>query len=100
MAIPNLMLIGDDRNITNEYDVVTILLKSAGSVEVWIWGVTIEQDITPKRKEDAIKMHKLADVLNNRWSAAITVVQNYVYRRGAEIILEIDGTETRRAINC
>ena len=98
ISLPNLEIIDDNGRTTNEYDVVTIVLRDNKDVEVWVWGVTVEQNINAKRREDILKIQKLDRLLHDRWGNDLKVVQNYVYKDGPEICCTIDGTETRRLI--
>lgn len=97
IALPNLKLTTDGK-IENEYDVVSIVLKNDKEVEVWVWGVTTEQDLTPKRDSDMAKIQKLKDLLGNRWEADVRVVPCYVHRHGNQIRCEVDGRQERRDV--
>lgn len=98
IALPNLKLLKEDGTIENEYDVVSVVLKDNKDVEVWIWGVTTEADIEPKRKDDLAKIQKLKDLLGRRWEADVRVVTCYIYRDRSDICCEIDGRQERRTI--
>ncbi len=63
IALPNLKLMNDVGVPENEYDVVSVILKGDKFVEVWVWGVTIDQNLTTKRAQDMTKIHKLKDLL-------------------------------------
>ncbi len=95
-VLPNLVLLKEDRNKENEYDVVSIALKEDKHVEVWVWGVTTEADIGRKRQEDHVKIQKLKDLLGNRWGGEVRTVENYVHKEDNDICCEIDGTQERR----
>jgi hypothetical protein len=96
VALPNLKLLKHDGTTENEYDVVSVVLKDNKDVEVWIWGVTTEADIRPKRKDDLDKIQKLKDLLGGRWAADVRVVTCYIYRDRSDICCEIDGRQERR----
>ena len=98
IALPNLKLIKEDGTTENEYDVVAVALKDDKDVEVWVWGVTTERNLNPKRTADLGKIQKLKDLLGGRWEADVRVVSCYVHRDGTYICLEIDGVQTRRAV--
>jgi len=98
IALPNLKLIKDDGRDENEYDVVSVVLKQDKHVEVWVWGVTVEQNLTPKRNADMAKIQKLKDLLGQRWAADVRVVTCYVHKDGDDICLEIDGCQSRRIV--
>ncbi len=98
IALPNLKLIKEDGTTENEYDVVSVALKGDKDVEVWVWGVTTEQNLGPKRTADFGKIQKLKDLLGGRWGADVRVVTCYVHRDGNDICLEIDGVQTRRTV--
>ena len=97
IALPNLKLMKDDGQPENEYDVVSVILKDDKLVEVWVWGVTVEQNLTAKRNNDMAKIQKLKDLLGQRWGADVTVRTSYVHRDGNDICCEIDGRQQRRA---
>jgi hypothetical protein len=96
IALPNLKLLKDDGTQENEYDVVSVALKHDRDVEVWVWGVTTEHNLGPKRTADFGKIQKLKDLLGNRWEADVRIVTCYVHRAGNDIRLEVDGVQTRR----
>ena len=98
IALPNLKLLKDDKNIENEYDVVSVILKEDKHVEVWIWGVTTQIDINRKRTQDHAKIQKLKDLLGNRWGGEIRAVENYIHKDGNIIRCEIDGRQPTRTI--
>ncbi|MEN6521150.1 MAG: hypothetical protein ABFD46_08380 [Armatimonadota bacterium] len=98
ITLPNLKVLKDDGSVENEYDVVSFIRKKDKSVEVWIWGVTIEQDINRKRADDQQKIQKLRDHLGSRWDSDIRIVSNYVYRDNGQVCLDIDGVIQRRSI--
>lgn len=98
IALPNLKLLKDDGEAENEYDVVAVALKGDKDVEVWVWGVTTEQNLGAKHTADLGKIQKLKDLLGGRWGADVRVVTCYVHRDGNDICLEIDGVQTRRAV--
>jgi hypothetical protein len=98
IALPNLKLVKDDGTVENEYDVVSVALKGDKDVEVWVWGVTTEANLGPKRTADLSKIQRLKDLLGGRWEADVRVVTCYVHREGNDICLEIDGVQTRRTI--
>jgi hypothetical protein len=98
IVLPNLKLKKDDGNDENEYDVVSIILKNNKDVEVWVWGVTIEQNIDEKRTSDILKIQKLKDLLGNRWGEDIRVVICYVHKDKNTIVCDIDGRQDRRNI--
>lgn len=95
--MPNLKLSKEDGEVENEYDVVAVVLKGDKDVEVWVWGVTTEQNLQPKRNSDMAKIRKLLDLLGGRWEADVRVVTCYVHKDGNEICCEIDGRQERRA---
>lgn len=95
-TFPNIVILKEDRNPENEYDVVTILGKKGKSVEVWIWGVTTESDLSAKRSSDTQKIQQLRDLLGNRWGGEIRAIQNYIHIHNNQICLEIDGRQERR----
>ena len=96
IALPNLKLLNEDKTVENEYDVVSVILKEDKHVEVWIWGVTTEADISLKRTEDQSKIQKLKDHLGNRWGGDIKTITNYIHKDGNDICCEIDGRQERR----
>ncbi len=99
IALPNLILIKeDDRKPENEYDVVSVILKEDKLVEVWVWGVTVNQNLAEKRSEDMDKIQKLKDLLGQRWGGDVTVRTCYVHKDGNDICCEIDGCQTRRPV--
>jgi hypothetical protein len=98
IALPNLKLLKEDGNVENEYDVVSVVLRDDKHVEVWVWGVTTEANLVPKRIADLGKIQKLRDLLGGRWDADVRVVTCYVHKDGNDICLEIDGVQTRRTI--
>ena len=98
IALPNLKLMKEDETTENEYDVVSVALKEDKHVEVWVWGVTTEQNLGPKRSADLVKIQKLKDLLGGRWEGDVRVVTCYVHRNGNDICLEIDGVQTRRTV--
>jgi hypothetical protein len=98
IALPNLKLMKEDGTTENEYDVVSVALKGDKDVEVWVWGVTTEQNLGAKRTADLGKIQKLKDLLGRRWEDDVHVVTCYVHRDNNEICLEIDGVQTRRMI--
>ncbi len=95
-VLPNLILFKDDGKMENEYDVISIFLKSDKEVELWIWGVSSSQDISIKQKEDYGKIQILRNKIGNRWGGEIKVVTNYIYCNNQELILDIDGRQERR----
>jgi hypothetical protein len=99
MALPNLILLTEEKITENEYDVVSVLLKDDKKVEVWIWGVTTEADIIRKRTNDHVKIQKLKDLLGSRWGGDVRTVENYLYKEGNDICCEIDSVQTKRRIN-
>lgn len=99
ITLPNLRLIKDDGQHENEYDVVSVVLKDDKYVQVWVWGVTVEQNLSPKRAADLVKIQKLKDLLGQRWAGDVKVVTCYVHRDRNDICCEIDGSQTRRTIN-
>jgi hypothetical protein len=98
IALPNLKLLKEDGRDENEYDVVSVILKEDKFVEVWIWGVTVEQNLTSKRNNDMAKIQKLKDLLGQRWAGDVTVRTCYVHKDGSHICCEIDGCQTRRSV--
>lgn len=98
IAVPNLKLMKDGGTVENEYDVVSVALRADKDVEVWVWGVTTEANLGPKRTADLGKIQKLKDLLGGRWEADVRVVTCYVHRKDNDICLEIDGVQTRRNI--
>ncbi|MEN6343014.1 MAG: hypothetical protein ABFC89_10720 [Methanospirillum sp.] len=99
MALPNVKIIGEDQNIQNEYDILSVVLKNRRKVEVWLWGVTTEENIGRKRLDDRRKMGILRDTLGERWRGDIKTVENYIHTNGSDILCDIDGIQTRRRIN-
>ena len=97
VALPNLRLLKDDGTTENEYDVVSVVLKKDKDVEVWVWEVTTEQKLAPKRSADFTKIQKIKDLLGNRWEGDVRVVTCYIHREGNEICCEIDGRQQRRS---
>jgi hypothetical protein len=67
-------------------------------VEVWVWGVTVEQDLTGKRTADVAKIQKLKDLLGQRLGGDVTVRTCYIHRDGNDICCEIDGRQERRGV--
>ena len=65
-------------------------------MEVWIWGVTTQSDVSRKRDEDRAKIQKLKDLLGDRWGTDIRMRENYIHRSDNNICCEIDGQQTRR----
>jgi len=98
LSVPNYVVIADRGNTTNEYDVVSIILKAYSTVEVWVWGVTTEDNIEAKRRDDLAKMNRLRDLLGNRWGGEIRTVSNYVHIEDNAICLDIDGRQERRRL--
>ncbi len=99
IALPNLKLIKEDGRDENEYDVVSVILKEDKFVEAWVWGVTVEQNLTPKRTADMAKIQKLKDLLGQRWGSDVTVRTCYIHKEGNDICCEIAGCQTRRTVN-
>ena len=77
---------------------MSVVLKEDKHVEVWVWGVTIEANLAPKRNADLVKIQKLKDLLGGRWEADVRVVTCYVHKDGNDICCEIDGAQQRRTI--
>jgi hypothetical protein len=98
VALPNVKLLKEDGTTENEYDVVSMVLKEDKDVEVWVWGVTTEQNLTLKRNADMAKIQRLKDLLGSRWAADVRVVTCYVHKHGNDICCEIDGRQERRPI--
>ena len=98
IALPNLKLMKEDGRTENEYDVVSVALKGDKDVEVWVWGVTTEQNLGAKRTADLGKIQKLKDLLGGRWETDVRVVTCYVHRDGNNICVEIDGVQSRRVV--
>lgn len=98
LTLPNLEIKKDDGMMENEYDVLSVVLKGDKDVEVWVWGVTIEADLTSKRGADLAKTQKIRDLLGARWEADVKVVSCYIHRDGNYICCEIDGRQERRAV--
>jgi hypothetical protein len=96
IALPNLKLIKGDDQPENEYDVVSVSLKEDKHVEVWAWGVTTEANLDAKRTADLGKIQKLRDLLGSRWGDEVRVVTCYVHKEGADVVLDIDGRQSRR----
>ena len=96
IALPNLRLTKEDGRDENEYDVVSVILKEDKYVEVWVWGVSVEQNLTPKRKADMEKIQKLKDLWGQRWGSDVTVRTCYIHKEGNDICCEIDGCQQRR----
>lgn len=97
-VLPNLILFKDNGNKENEYDIASIFLKSYKEVEIWIWGVSSNQDISIKQKEDHGKIQILKDKIGNRWGGEIRVVTNYICCNNRELILDIDGRQEHRQL--
>lgn len=97
VTLPNLKLLKEDGMVENEYDVVSVVLKGNKDVEVWVWGVTTDADLAPKRTADLAKIQKLKDLLGGRWEADVRVVTCYVHKDGHDICLDIDGRPERRS---
>ena len=91
-------LIREDGRDENEYDVVSMVLKEDKFVEVWVWGVTVEQNLTSKRTADMVKIQKLKDLLGQRWGGDVTVRTCYVHKDGKDICCEIDGCQQRLTV--
>jgi hypothetical protein len=98
ITLPNLKLMNDDGRPENEYDVVSVILKEDKHVEVWVWGVTVEQNLTAKRDSDMKKIQRLKDLLGQRWGGDVTVRTCYVHKDGNAICREIDGCQTRSPV--
>lgn len=98
IALPNLRLLKEDGNPENEYDVVSVVLKNDKDVEVWVWGVTTEENLTQKRADDLAKIQKLKDLLGSRWGNDVRIVTCYMHKDGNDICCEIDGKQERRTI--
>jgi hypothetical protein len=96
IALPNLKLIKGDDQPENEYDVVSVSLKEDKHVEVWAWGVTTEANLDAKRTADLGKIQKLRDLLGSRWGDEVRVVTCYVHKEGTDVVLDIDGRQSRR----
>ena len=58
VTLPNLKLVKDDSMPEGEYDVVSVVLKGDKDVEVWVWGVTTEANLDPKRTADLGKIQR------------------------------------------
>lgn len=99
VALPNLILLKQDGSPENEYDVVSVVLNEDRNVEVWVWGVTTDQNLTAKRNSDMAKIQRFKDLLGGRWESDVRVVTCYVHKDGSDICCEIDGRQERRAIN-
>lgn len=99
IALPNLKLIKEGGRDENEYDVVSVILKEDQFVEVWVWGVTVEQNLAAKRTADMAKIQKLKDLLGQRWGGDVRVRTCYIHKEGNDICCEIDGAQTRRTIS-
>ncbi|MDD5092793.1 MAG: hypothetical protein PHV74_00210 [Dehalococcoidia bacterium] len=98
VTLPNLKLLNEDDTVENEYDVVSVVLKDDKDVEVWVWGVTTEQDLTRKRNADLVKIQKLKDLLGNRWESDVRVATNYINKGANQICLDIDGRRIFRDV--
>lgn len=98
IALPNFKILNEDGTTENEYDVISIVLKEDKNVEVWVWGVTTDQNLTPKRVSDLTKIQKLKDLIGARWETDVRVVTCYVHLEGNEICREIDGRQDRRRV--
>jgi len=98
LVLPNLILFKDDGNKENEYDVISIFLKSDKEVELWIWGVSSSQDISAKQREDHSKIQVFKNKMGGRWSGEIRVVTNYICCNNRELILDIDGRQEHRQL--
>lgn len=94
-CLPNFVILRANGTPENEYDVISFILKTNMSVEILIWGVTTEIDISKKRRDDTTKIQRLKDLLGQRWEG-IRTVQNYVHLEAGQICLEIDGCHERR----
>ena len=71
VSLASTVLPEDDGNPENEYDVVSTVLKSDGSVEVWIWGATTQEGSGTKRARDMQQIQKLKDKIGQRWSGEV-----------------------------
>jgi len=89
------MILNDKKMPINEYDSISISLTENKNVQVWIWGVTTELGIKRKRDDDRQKIQKIKDHLFSRWEG-IKLIENYVYKDGNNICLEIDGHRFKR----
>ena len=98
IALPNLRLMKGDGQPENEYDVVSVSLKDDKHVEVWVWGVTTEANLEPKRTADLGKIQRLKDLLGGRWEDDVRVVTSYVHRGGEGIRCDIDGRQECRSV--
>jgi hypothetical protein len=96
ITLPDLKLMKEDGQPENEYDVVSVILKEDKHVEVWVWGVTVEHNLTPKRTADMAKIQKLKDLLGQRWGGDVTVRTCYIHKNGNDICCEIDGRQEIR----
>ncbi len=99
IALPNLILMKGDGQPENEYDVVSVSLKEDKHVEVWVWGVTTEANIEPKRTADLSKIQKIKDLLGGRWDTDVRIATCYSYRSDNCIMCDIDGRQSRREFN-
>jgi hypothetical protein len=77
---------------------VSVVLKEDKHVEVWVWGVTTETNLSRKRTADLAKIQKLKDLLGGRWEADVRVATSYVHKDGNDICCEIDGRQERRTL--
>jgi hypothetical protein len=96
LVLPNLVLKKPDGNMENEYDIVSMVLKSNNQVEFWIWGATTDLNPSKKRKDDLDKIQKLKDKIGQHWSGEIRTPHCYAYVRDRQIMLEYDGRQKIR----
>ena len=95
-SLPNVILLKNNRNPENEYDVVSIVLKRNNLVEVWIWGATTEDNYGRKRRADLDKIQILKDNIGQRWSGEVRTPHGYVHVENGRLKLEIDGRQELR----
>jgi hypothetical protein len=98
VTLPNVKIVNERGLDENEYDVVSVVLKEDKHVEVWVWGVTTETNLSRKRTADLAKIQKLKDLLGGRWEADVRVATSYVHKDGNDICCEIDGRQERRTL--
>jgi len=98
ITLPNLRIRDNGNGTEAEYDVVSVVLKNDKDVEIWVWGVTTEANLQPKRTADLGKIERFKDLLGERWGNDVRVATCYVHRDGNCIRLDIDGRRDCRCI--
>ncbi len=97
IVLPNFTVMSDENKPENEYDVVSLMLRTHGAAEAWVWGVTCDSNVQKKQRDDLAKIQKLKNILGTRWGGEIRTVTNYVHLDRHAICVEVDGRQDKRA---